>query len=86
MEDETHKEFPSIHLLYQPVRQMVYAILFNLHHYMYMASKSKEKGGKYWSSITYRIELFNGIGKDGIVIEEDVWNNFFSIYLPHIWM
>jgi len=44
MEDETHKEFPSIHLLYQPVRQMVYAILFNLHHYMYMASKNKEKG------------------------------------------
>jgi hypothetical protein len=47
MEDETHKELPSIHLLYRPVRQMVYAILFNLHHYMYMASKSKEKGGEY---------------------------------------
>lgn len=57
MEDETHKEFPSIHLLYQPVRQMVYAILFNLHHYMYMASKSKEKGGEYWNSLIYRIEL-----------------------------
>ena len=46
MEDENHKEFYSIHLLYRPVRQMVYAILFNLHHYMYMASKNKEKGGK----------------------------------------
>ncbi|XP_069703261.1 constitutive coactivator of PPAR-gamma-like protein 1 homolog isoform X1 [Periplaneta americana] len=44
MEDETHKELPSIHLLYRPVRQMVYAILFNLHHHMYMASKCKEKG------------------------------------------
>ncbi|KAJ9598878.1 hypothetical protein L9F63_026588 [Diploptera punctata] len=44
MEDENHKEFPSIHVLYRPVRQMVYAILFNLHHYMYMASKNKEKG------------------------------------------
>jgi hypothetical protein len=47
MEDEAHKELPSIHLLYRPVRQMVYAILFNLHHYMYMASKSKENGGEY---------------------------------------
>lgn len=47
MEDETHKELPSIHLLYRPVRQMVYAVLFNLHHYMFMASKSKEKGGEY---------------------------------------
>ncbi|CAG2066131.1 unnamed protein product, partial [Timema podura] len=28
LEDENHKEFPSIHLLYRPVRQMVYAILF----------------------------------------------------------
>nr|CAD7449162.1 unnamed protein product [Timema bartmani] len=43
LEDENHKEFPSIHLLYRPVRQMVYAILFNLHHYMYMATKGKDK-------------------------------------------
>ncbi|XP_066992640.1 constitutive coactivator of PPAR-gamma-like protein 1 homolog [Anabrus simplex] len=46
MEDENHKELPSIHTLYRPVRQMVYAILFNLHHQMYLASKNKEKGGK----------------------------------------
>lgn len=46
LEDENHREFPSIHLIYRPVRQMVYAILFNLHHRMYLAAKSKEKGGK----------------------------------------
>ncbi|XP_049782108.1 constitutive coactivator of PPAR-gamma-like protein 1 [Schistocerca cancellata] len=44
MEDENHKDLPSIHLVFRPVRQMVYAILFNLHHYIYMASKQKEKG------------------------------------------
>lgn len=47
LEDENHREFPSIHLIYRPVRQMVYAILFNLHHRMYLATKSKEKGGTY---------------------------------------
>jgi len=46
LEDENHREFPSIHLIYRPIRQMVYAILFNLHHRMYMATKNKEKGGK----------------------------------------
>lgn len=46
LEDEYHREFPSIHLIYRRVRQMVYAILFNLHHRMYLAAKSKEKGGK----------------------------------------
>lgn len=46
LEDENHREFPSIHLIYRPVRQMVYAILFNLHHRMYLAAKSKEKGGR----------------------------------------
>lgn len=45
LEDENHREFPSIHLIYRPVRQMVYAILFNLHHRMYLATKSKEKNG-----------------------------------------
>lgn len=45
LEDENHKEFPSIHVIYRPVRQMVYAILFNLHHRLYLATKSKEKGG-----------------------------------------
>jgi len=47
LEDENHREFPSIHVIYRPIRQMVYAILFNLHHRMYLATKSKEKGGKY---------------------------------------
>ncbi|KAK3930295.1 Constitutive coactivator of PPAR-gamma-like protein 1-like protein [Frankliniella fusca] len=43
MEDELHKELPSIHLFYRPVRQMVYAILFNLHHHKYLANKSKKE-------------------------------------------
>lgn len=50
LEDENHREFPSIHIIYRPIRQMVYAILFNLHHRMYLATKSKEKGGKYYFS------------------------------------
>lgn len=43
MEDEMNKELPSIHLFYRPVRRMVYAILFNLHHHKYLANKSKKE-------------------------------------------
>jgi hypothetical protein len=32
LEDENSPELPHIHKLYQPLRQSVYAILFNLHH------------------------------------------------------
>lgn len=47
MEDEMHREFPSIHLIYRPIRQMVYAILFNLHHHVFMAKQGIDKGGDY---------------------------------------
>ncbi|XP_006619417.1 constitutive coactivator of PPAR-gamma-like protein 1 [Apis dorsata] len=62
LEDENHREFPSIHLIYRPVRQMVYAILFNLHHRMYLAAKSKEKGD------SEKIEV------PDVVIKEWVWS------------
>lgn len=57
MEDETHKEIPSIHHFYRPVRQMVYAILFNLHHHTYMATKSKESTSGTDSTISLHISL-----------------------------
>ncbi|KAG7214073.1 hypothetical protein KM043_001438 [Ampulex compressa] len=62
LEDENHREFPSIHLIYRPVRQMVYAILFNLHHRMYLATKSKEKGD------SEKMEV------PDVVIKEWVWS------------
>lgn len=38
-------EIPSIHLFYRQARQMVYGILFNLHHAQYLAkSNSNQKG------------------------------------------
>ncbi|XP_073973684.1 constitutive coactivator of PPAR-gamma-like protein 1 homolog isoform X2 [Rhodnius prolixus] len=43
MEDETHKDVPSIQLFFRPLRKMLYAILFNLHHQTYMA-KMGNKG------------------------------------------
>ncbi|XP_044754816.1 constitutive coactivator of PPAR-gamma-like protein 1 homolog isoform X2 [Coccinella septempunctata] len=42
MEDELNREFPSIHDIYQPLRQNVYAVIFNLHHLRYLHSKKKE--------------------------------------------
>ncbi|XP_045475260.1 constitutive coactivator of PPAR-gamma-like protein 1 isoform X2 [Harmonia axyridis] len=44
MEDEQNREFPSIHDIYQPLRQKVYAVIFNLHHLRYLHSKRKESG------------------------------------------
>lgn len=42
MEDEGNREFPPIHDIYQPLRQRIYAVLFNLHHLRYVHSKKKE--------------------------------------------
>lgn len=41
MEDDQHREFPPAHLIFRPVRQKVYAILFNLHHLQYLANKTR---------------------------------------------
>lgn len=43
MEDEGNREFPPIHDIYQPLRQRIYAVLFNLHHLRYVHSKKKGK-------------------------------------------
>lgn len=42
IEDENHREFPSIHHLFRPLRQNVYAILFNLHHHTFMAKRTQK--------------------------------------------
>ncbi|CAG9138520.1 unnamed protein product [Plutella xylostella] len=43
MEDDNHREIPSIHHFYRPIRQNVYAILYNMHHHRYMAQKAKDE-------------------------------------------
>ena len=43
LEDQCHREVPNIQLFYRPVRQMVYAILFNLHHHTFLAEKQREQ-------------------------------------------
>ncbi|XP_011495096.1 PREDICTED: constitutive coactivator of PPAR-gamma-like protein 1 homolog [Ceratosolen solmsi marchali] len=72
LEDENHKEFPSIHIIYRPVRQMVYAILFNLHHRLYLATKSKEKGD------TDKIEVPN------VIIKEWIWSKANPYQTPQL--
>ncbi|XP_076684102.1 constitutive coactivator of PPAR-gamma-like protein 1 homolog isoform X3 [Andrena cerasifolii] len=72
LEDENHREFPSIHLIYRPVRQMVYAILFNLHHRMYLATKSKEKGD------SEKVEV------PDVVIKEWVWSKSNTYQTPEL--
>ncbi|XP_022122884.1 constitutive coactivator of PPAR-gamma-like protein 1 homolog isoform X2 [Pieris rapae] len=44
MEDDNHREIPSIHHFYRPIRQNVYAIVYNMHHHRFMAQKAKEEG------------------------------------------
>lgn len=43
LEDQSHRDVPNIQLFYRPVRQMVYAILFNLHHHTFLAEKQREQ-------------------------------------------
>ncbi|XP_032680714.1 constitutive coactivator of PPAR-gamma-like protein 1 homolog [Odontomachus brunneus] len=72
LEDENHREFPSIHLIYRPIRQMVYAILFNLHHRMYLATKSKEKGD------SEKVEV------PDVIIKEWVWSKSNPYQTPEL--
>lgn len=44
LEDELNHEVPNIHLFYRQARQMVYGILFNLHHAQYLAKSNGHKG------------------------------------------
>ncbi|XP_013141232.1 PREDICTED: constitutive coactivator of PPAR-gamma-like protein 1 isoform X4 [Papilio polytes] len=44
MEDDNHREIPSIHHFFRPIRQNVYAILYNMHHHRFMAQKAREEG------------------------------------------
>ncbi|XP_045446180.1 constitutive coactivator of PPAR-gamma-like protein 1 [Melitaea cinxia] len=44
MEDDNHREIPSIHHFFRPIRQNVYAILYNMHHHRFMAQKAKDEG------------------------------------------
>ncbi|CAB3243440.1 unnamed protein product [Arctia plantaginis] len=50
MEDDNHREIPSIHHFFRPIRQNVYAILYNMHHHRFMAQKAKEEGSTSSSS------------------------------------
>ncbi|XP_052753605.1 constitutive coactivator of PPAR-gamma-like protein 1 isoform X2 [Galleria mellonella] len=55
MEDDNHREIPSIHHFYRPIRQNVYAILYNMHHHRFMAQKAKEEGTTSISASNERI-------------------------------
>lgn len=44
LEDEQHREIRSIHQLFRPIRQNVYALLFNLHHLQYVVRNKEKKG------------------------------------------
>ncbi|KAM3962412.1 LOW QUALITY PROTEIN: constitutive coactivator of PPAR-gamma-like protein 1 homolog [Aphomia sociella] len=55
MEDDNHREIPSIHHFYRPIRQNVYAILYNMHHHRFMAQKVKEEGTASTSTANDRV-------------------------------
>ncbi|XP_013779600.1 constitutive coactivator of PPAR-gamma-like protein 1 homolog isoform X2 [Limulus polyphemus] len=46
IEEEVPRDLPPGALLFRPLRQLVYAIVFNLHHMQFMAKQKKEKEGK----------------------------------------
>lgn len=48
LEDELNLEVPNIHLFYRQARQMVYSILFNLHHAHYLAKSNTSQKGMFF--------------------------------------
>lgn len=69
-EEDIPREFPSPSYLYRPLRQMVYAIMFNLHHLKFVAKQKKEKG------VEEKIPE--------IVIKEWVWNKTKQYQFPDL--
>ncbi|XP_026328591.1 constitutive coactivator of PPAR-gamma-like protein 1 [Hyposmocoma kahamanoa] len=61
MEDDNHREIPSIHHFFRPIRQNVYAILYNMHHHRFMAQKAKEEG------------ISNPLGERGCSVQIAEW-------------
>ncbi|XP_059060222.1 constitutive coactivator of PPAR-gamma-like protein 1 [Achroia grisella] len=55
LEDDNHREIPSIHHFYRPIRQNVYAILYNMHHHRFMAQRAKEEGTTSTSTTVDRV-------------------------------
>ncbi|CAB3362557.1 Hypothetical predicted protein [Cloeon dipterum] len=62
LEDET--ELPLAHLFFRPVRQMVYGILFNLHHLSFLQSHKAAKD---------KATQIAHINLDSIAVQEIVW-------------
>ncbi|XP_046419982.1 constitutive coactivator of PPAR-gamma-like protein 1 homolog isoform X1 [Neodiprion fabricii] len=84
LEDESHKEFPSIHLIYRPVRQMVYAILFNVHHRIYLATKNKEKGDAAGKNRRPDKKNNEKVDVPDVVIKEWVWSKTNCYQTPEL--
>ena len=43
VEDELGRELPNSALFYRPVRERVYAVLFNLYHHSFLHNRDKDK-------------------------------------------
>lgn len=65
MEDEGNREFPPIHDIYQPLRQRVYAVLFNLHHLRYV--HSKKKGENKLLSLNLKLFSYSVLACTGLI-------------------
>jgi len=62
LEDES--ELPPVHLFFRPVRQMVYGILFNLHHLSFLQSHKAAKD---------RVTQMAHVNLDLIAVQEVMW-------------
>ncbi|XP_064483500.1 constitutive coactivator of PPAR-gamma-like protein 2 isoform X2 [Ornithodoros turicata] len=53
IEEEVPREIPQGAMLFRPLRQMVYAVLFNLHHLVYVATRQKSTSSEMPSVVVH---------------------------------
>lgn len=69
LEDEQYRDLPSIHLIYRPARQVIYAILFNLYHQKYLCSKATQQQNRDQSSNTRCTQII-----PEVIVSEWIWS------------
>ncbi|XP_021964405.1 constitutive coactivator of PPAR-gamma-like protein 1 isoform X2 [Folsomia candida] len=72
-ESKDSKELPKAYELFRPLRQRVYAILFNLHHLHFLAKQRNEKTPPLYVKETYYCPITKGIKTDLVQAVEVGW-------------
>ncbi|CAN7937173.1 unnamed protein product [Ixodes hexagonus] len=87
IEDEVPRDLPWGTTLFRPIRQMVYAVLFNMHHVAFVARQKREAAAQAAASSagsTATVDSTSGKTQDGTSGSDGVWAPAGEFRFPYI--